>query len=302
VKRIQLSKKRRKVLGVTVLAVLGVMCLAFTDAVATLGLQTTLSNAAQGLVDECMVRDFKTFAGMSGIKGGLAVLEGSSVGVGFQLEIGDLAQPLYDYVDFFWKALLYALVVLGFYKLLLEAGLLTVGLKVAGIGLLLLCAGWVRPQWRQRCMAWGRRCVALGILIAYVIPASLLCTHYASMKYIEPLRDRYDAQVQDVGLQLLRVRDEFIALKEEVTITQPSESLDRLKTRMTGLTQRKGNIVWRSFSAFVNLAIISMFELVVFPLVSALLLWKGARIVLDKLLETRPATKQPPEPAEGEVP
>jgi len=111
----------------------------FTDTVAELGLQTALSNAAHGLVDECIVRDFKTFAGMSGIKGGLAVLEGSSVGVGFELEIGDLAQPLYDYVDFFWKALLYALVVLGFYKLLIEAGLLTVGLKIVGIGLLLLC-------------------------------------------------------------------------------------------------------------------------------------------------------------------
>ena len=104
-KRIPLSKKRCKVLGVVALAALGVAGLAFTDTVAKLGLQTALSDAAHAVVDECIVRDFKTFAGMSGIKGVLAVLEGSSVGVGFQLEIGDLAQPLYDYVDFFWKAL-----------------------------------------------------------------------------------------------------------------------------------------------------------------------------------------------------
>ena len=101
-KRIQLSKKRRKMLGVAALAALGVMCLAFTDAVASLGLQTALSNAAQALVDEC--------------------------------------------VGFFWKALLCALVVLGFYKLLLEAALLMIGLKVAGIGLLLLLREGTNPR------------------------------------------------------------------------------------------------------------------------------------------------------------
>ncbi|MBW2119095.1 MAG: hypothetical protein JRH09_14405, partial [Deltaproteobacteria bacterium] len=39
------------------------------------------------------------FLVLSGIKMGLAVVEGSEVGIGFNLEIGDLVQAAYGYVD-----------------------------------------------------------------------------------------------------------------------------------------------------------------------------------------------------------
>ena len=46
------------------------------------------------------------FLVLSGIKSGLAVIEGSEVGIGFNLEIGDIVQPVYDYVDVAWKTAL----------------------------------------------------------------------------------------------------------------------------------------------------------------------------------------------------
>ena len=51
-------------------------------------------------------KSLKGFLILSGIKSGLAIIEGSEIGVGFNLEIGDIVQSVYDYVDIAWKAAL----------------------------------------------------------------------------------------------------------------------------------------------------------------------------------------------------
>ncbi|MCH7549547.1 MAG: hypothetical protein IH969_08455, partial [Candidatus Krumholzibacteriota bacterium] len=71
-------------------------------------------------LDDTLERDMVTFLLITAVKASLAMIEGSNVGVGFELQVGDIVQPAYDYVDFFWRAFLYAFMVLGFYKLLLE--------------------------------------------------------------------------------------------------------------------------------------------------------------------------------------
>ena len=67
----------------------------------------------------------KIFVTVSALKAVLAVFEGSEVsispfGLGFDLEIGDTAQALYDYVDIAWKASLYGAIVLEFTSLVLK--------------------------------------------------------------------------------------------------------------------------------------------------------------------------------------
>lgn len=51
-------------------------------------------------------KSLKGFLILSGIKSGLAVVEGSEIGVGFNLEIGDAVQSVYDYVDIAWRTAL----------------------------------------------------------------------------------------------------------------------------------------------------------------------------------------------------
>lgn len=51
-------------------------------------------------------RSLKGFLVLSAIKSGIAVLEGSEVGVGFNLEVGDMVQSIYDYVDVAWRTAL----------------------------------------------------------------------------------------------------------------------------------------------------------------------------------------------------
>lgn len=57
-------------------------------------------------LEDSFDKSLKGFLILSGIKSGLAIIEGSEVGVGFNLEIGDIVQSVYDYVDIAWKAAL----------------------------------------------------------------------------------------------------------------------------------------------------------------------------------------------------
>ncbi|MDY6792456.1 MAG: hypothetical protein SWH54_14435 [Thermodesulfobacteriota bacterium] len=58
---------------------------------------------------------------LSGIKGGLAVIEGSEVGIGFNLELGDIVQSVYDYVDIAWKTSLAGGTVILLTRLMLKS-------------------------------------------------------------------------------------------------------------------------------------------------------------------------------------
>jgi len=58
---------------------------------------------------------------LSGIKTGLAVIEGSEIGVGFNLELGDLVQSVYDYVDIAWKTALAGGTVILLTRLVIKA-------------------------------------------------------------------------------------------------------------------------------------------------------------------------------------
>lgn len=57
-------------------------------------------------LDKSFDKSLKGFLILSGIKSGLAIIEGSEIGVGFNLEIGDIVQSVYDYVDIAWRAAL----------------------------------------------------------------------------------------------------------------------------------------------------------------------------------------------------
>jgi len=132
---------------------LGVACLGVTDDVAQYSGQLALSAEAESLVDDSLAKNQQAFLVLSGIKAALALVEGSSVGVGFSLEVGDVVQPAFDYVHFFWQVFLVGFVIMGTYKILLETGMLELGLMLAGAGYLLWSirrateklGGWRRP-------------------------------------------------------------------------------------------------------------------------------------------------------------
>jgi len=101
----------------------GLMCLAamglIDHSIQALGMDAvTTSNAAY--LKASFDQATSGFIILSGIKSGLAVIEGSAVGIGFNLEVGDIVQSVYDYVDIAWKTVLAGATVLLLTRLILE--------------------------------------------------------------------------------------------------------------------------------------------------------------------------------------
>ncbi len=86
---------------------LGITALAngVDQVLAHIGIQK-ISTATTRYLETSFDKSVKGFLVLSTIKSGVAVLEGSEVGVGFSIQIGDLVQSIYDYVDIAWKTAL----------------------------------------------------------------------------------------------------------------------------------------------------------------------------------------------------
>jgi len=79
-----------------------------------------LSDSNDRYLNDSFDRALKGFLVLSAIKSGVAVLEGSEIGIGFNLQIGDIAQSIYDYIDVAWKTALAGGTVLLLIQLMLQ--------------------------------------------------------------------------------------------------------------------------------------------------------------------------------------
>ena len=57
---------------------------------------------------------------LSAIKSGVAVLERSRVSIAFNLQVGDIVQSIYDYVDIAWKSALAGCTILFLMRMVLQ--------------------------------------------------------------------------------------------------------------------------------------------------------------------------------------
>lgn len=109
-----LTRKKMKSLVVVVLLV-GIVGLTFLGGtqrfVNYIGLEK-LHQHNQQYLQSSLNQSLATFAVLSGIKVGLAILEGSELGFGFGIEIGDAVQSAYDFVDIAWRTVLASSVIL----------------------------------------------------------------------------------------------------------------------------------------------------------------------------------------------
>jgi hypothetical protein len=115
-------KKTGKII---ILVVLFLACVAaaagmLDKSIGFLGMQH-VGDTNEAYLQDAFDRSLAGFLVLSGIKSGLAVIEGSEVGIGFNLEIGDIVQSVYDYVDIAWKTALAGGTILLITRLTLEA-------------------------------------------------------------------------------------------------------------------------------------------------------------------------------------
>jgi hypothetical protein len=252
-----------------------------------------LTSHSMGLIDETLQRDQATFLVITAIKTSLAVIEGSTIGVGFQLEIGDIAQPAYDYVDFFWEMFLYAFLVMGFYKILLETGLLELGFAFAGIGLGLLAVSLVAPARQAVLWRWGKRALLGGLLFTYAVPIALVATNALADRYLSAIRDQHVKKITSLENELDTLAIRFTLMRSEINLLQPGESFEKLKEGMLGIVRQAGATIQSGLTAFLYYILVIAFEIIFFPFASAYILYKFGQLALGRMLPPPVADAEP---------
>ncbi len=109
----------------------------------------TISKSNDTYLETSFDRSVNTFLVLSVIKAGLAVLEGTEIGVGIGIEVGGVVQAVYDYVDLAWKTVLASSVVLlGTRYILQTSGLIDQWFLSAALLFLLLqlLSRWYLPR------------------------------------------------------------------------------------------------------------------------------------------------------------
>lgn len=83
-----------------------------------------LNQSNSEYLEKAFKQSITTFGVLSALKVGLAIIEGTEVGVGVNVEVGDAVQAAYDYVDIAWRVvLLSSAVLLGTQYLIQLAGI-----------------------------------------------------------------------------------------------------------------------------------------------------------------------------------
>lgn len=290
------ARRGGQVVGGVVLIVLGLAFIAFPPVVQEVIGYSALNRAAVAQVDAAIGRNMVTFASVSGIEAVVALIEGSSIGVGFDLEVGDLVQPAYDYIHFIWSVFLWALLLLSLYKLLMETELLGLGFLLIGVGFILGgAANFARGRfapWRR----WARLFIVVGLLFAYLLPLSLMATEFISDRYLARAKAANAERIREVQDQLYSARDEMLALREKISILSPGESFEEVRASALAIIDNLTETIWESMFAFLIFVLILMVELLLLPFLNAYLLYKIFMVALRNVernylgVPTGPAT------------
>jgi len=235
-----------------------------------------LTEVNQSYLQSSFDRSLKLFGVLSAVKVGLAVVEGSEVGVGFGIEVGDVVQASYDHVDVAWRTVLAAAVLLKGTRFLLEtAGFLGPWLLTPALIfiVLMLSLRWFAPGMRQ-----ARRLARDGSLFFFVAAIALYLTLPLSV----------------VGGRLLSDKITAPSLQEaETGIIKIEKQLSRLDPRVedglfSGLTNATGKI--GEFAMFLKVKTVELvtllftimavyiFDCVVFPLLLFFILFWSTQL------------------------
>lgn len=257
-----------------------------------------LNRANQRYLDESYDHALDGFLVLSAVKSGLAVIEGSEVGIGFSFQVGDLVQSVYDYVNIAWKTVLAGGTILLMTRLALEG----VGL----VGYLVMCAAFVSllvlaavrgfmpmHEGLGRLLRSITMTLAFAVALLYLIlPMAVFAASQLSQRLTRPLiQDSYDTfkevsqtftrQAITGGLQ--QAEDDASAAQRAIGLGQRYESLKTALRELEGyLRHQAKTLAGTTFQLIAGY----LFDCVIFPLAFVLVLILFVRGLPAYLLQT----------------
>lgn len=241
-----------------------------------------LARANDGYLDRAFDRALAGFLLLSGIKSGLAIVEGSSVGVGVQVELGDAVQPAYDYVDTAWKAAMAGASIIALMKLALQ-GLTLIDHWALFAALVLWLAYFPALWWFPRGAALqkifgraGRFTVTLCVMLYLLLPLTIAGAALLSQRITAPLVESSHDQLETLGQALTpeHIQEKFFPQESETSsslfdlkekIAQMGQGVKALMAYLKLESERMAALTIRLMAAY-------LFDCILFPLVFGLIL------------------------------
>ncbi len=221
-----------------------------------------LQRANTEYLDQSFERALGTFAVLSAVKAALAVVEGSEVGVGFGLELGDAVQATYDYIDIAWRTVLAGAVVLLGMKYALQTvtaadhWVLALALLAGALSMLLSrrTGGW---RFGKRVSRDTARVMAVAAVALYVLaPLSVTGASLLSRRITAPVSGRAHERIELLKAELARY-DTNGGLLEELRATP--ERIRAVTAYLATESRSLGQAVVRLIAGY-------LFDCIVFPL------------------------------------
>ncbi len=241
-----------------------------------------LARVNDGYLDRAFDRALAGFLLLSGIKSGLAVVEGSSVGVGVSVELGDAVQPAYDYVDTAWKAAMAGASIIALMKMALQG--LTLVDHWALFAALIVWAGFFAARWfaprgdllLRLLSRAGRFAVSLSAMFYLLLPLTIAGAALLSQRITAPLVDSSHQELKAVGQTLTpeRIQERFFPQESEANasifdlkarIAHMGQGVKELMAYLKQETERLAALAIRLIAAY-------LFDCILFPLLFGLIL------------------------------
>jgi len=251
-----------------------------------------LTQANDQYLKDSFDKSLDGFLTLSAIKSGVAVIEGSEVGIGFNLEVGDIVQSIYDYVDIAWKTALAGATILLLMRLVLQT------IQPVShwflFGSLLLCLAalllrWWAPQRKESCRVLKEFLlflVSVTVALYLILPVSIAGASYLSKKITRPLIEEaqsgFESVEQDLTPQALNKRF-FPADQEEESLwtrldvkaklENSKQAIIKMAQWLEGIT--KDFAIWT-----IKLIAGYLFDCIVFPMAFFIVVYILTRALL----------------------
>jgi hypothetical protein len=232
------------------------------------------------------------FGTMSALKAGLDIIEGSEVGASWgltaNLQVGDIVQPAYDYVDIAWRTLLTGCISLLSIRYLLQAATIidsyVLGTTFILLGLF-LSVHWWKSDWAQpKSLLRDALSVAVVATLAlyYILPLSVWGASKLSQVITQPGIEEAQQGFEQTKQALFPAEQQ----NPDGMIAKLQHIQDRFEQIATFLKDKtKDMVIWS-----IKLITGYIFDCVVFPLaLFTLLLWmtrSTMRYLLQKSIQS----------------
>ncbi len=252
-----------------------------------------ISNSNSRYLQESFDESVKGFMVLSAIKSGVAVLEGSEVGVGFNLEVGDVVQSIYDYVDVAWKTALAGGTILLLMRLVLQTIQLVdhwfLFLAFA-VAFFLFLLDWVLPKQKNTHRILKEFLLFLTVLaigVYFILPVSISGAAFLSNKITRPLvaeaRHGFESLQSDLRPEALNERF-FPDENKEASLWSRldfMEKLDNSKVAIVKMMKWVEQITHDFATWTIKLIAGYLFDCIVFPLAFFVVVYLLTRCLLS---------------------